>query len=125
MIPNFGQCSEIRRCLASCLLIGALLANGFDVSTTAFLVRLSAPLTEEFRQLYKSSRPALHRQRELNNFLKKSPLAQPPTSVQRFDAVQFRWVGGDNWTDNPTVQVQRQDASGSWTPYAASAPGYA
>jgi hypothetical protein len=44
-------------------------------------------------------------------------LAQPPASVQRFDAVQFRWVGGDNWTDNPTVRVERQTAAG-WAPYA-------
>jgi hypothetical protein len=45
-------------------------------------------------------------------------LQQPPTAVQRFDAVQFRWVGGDNWTDNPTVTVQQQDANGDWHDYA-------
>src|SRR4051794_7541671 len=46
------------------------------------------------------------------------PLAQPPTAVQRFSAVQFTWVGGDNWTDNPSVKVQQQDASGNWHDYA-------
>ncbi|HET6816108.1 MAG TPA: hypothetical protein VFH66_02645 [Mycobacteriales bacterium] len=46
------------------------------------------------------------------------PLQQPPATVQRFDAVQFRWVGGDNWTDNPTVKVQQQDANGNWVDYA-------
>ena len=45
-------------------------------------------------------------------------LQQPPTTVQRFDAVQFRWVGGDNWTDNPVVKVQQQAADGSWHDYA-------
>jgi hypothetical protein len=43
-------------------------------------------------------------------------LAQP-WSVQRFDLTQFRWVGGDNWTDNPTVTVQRL-VNGQWQPYA-------
>lgn len=43
-------------------------------------------------------------------------LAQP-WNLQRFDATQFRWVGGDNWTDNPTVTVQRL-VNGQWTPYA-------
>lgn len=43
-------------------------------------------------------------------------LAQP-WDVQRFDVTQFRWVGGDSWTDNPTVTVQRLVA-GRWTPYA-------
>jgi hypothetical protein len=73
-VSNYVE--KFKRCVA-------LLANGFDVSTTAFLVRLSAPLTEEFHQLHRSSKPALHRQRELDNFLKKSPLAQPPTAARR------------------------------------------
>ena len=30
-----------------------------------------------------------------------------PHALHRFDAATFRWVGGDNWTDNPTVVVQR------------------
>src|SRR3954469_8786707 len=46
------------------------------------------------------------------------PLTQPPATVQRFNAVQFSWVGGDNWTDNPTVKVQQQDANGDWHDYA-------
>jgi hypothetical protein len=66
-VSNYVE--KFKRCVA-------LLANGFDVSTTAFLVRLSLPLTEEFRQLQRSSKPALHRQRELETFLKKSPRAQ-------------------------------------------------
>ncbi|MFL6238278.1 MAG: hypothetical protein ACJ735_02115 [Actinomycetes bacterium] len=43
-------------------------------------------------------------------------LAQP-WNVQRFDVTQFRWVGGDNWTDNPTVAVERL-GDGSWQPFA-------
>jgi hypothetical protein len=43
-------------------------------------------------------------------------LAQP-WSVQRFDVTQFRWVGGDNWTDNPTVTVQHL-VNGQWQSYA-------
>jgi hypothetical protein len=37
--------------------------------------------------------------------------------VQRFDAAQFQWVGGDNFTDNPTVTVERR-VNGVWQPYA-------
>jgi hypothetical protein len=44
------------------------------------------------------------------------PLAQP-WDVNRFDVTQFRWVGGDNWTDNPTVTVERL-VDGAWQPYA-------
>ncbi|MCW2543281.1 MAG: hypothetical protein JWM40_833, partial [Frankiales bacterium] len=43
-------------------------------------------------------------------------LAQP-RSLTRFDAATFRWVGGDNWTDNPDVIVQRRSANGSWSTY--------
>jgi hypothetical protein len=39
-----------------------------------------------------------------------------PWNVQRFDVTQFRWVGGDNWTDDPTVTVQRL-VNGQWEPY--------
>jgi hypothetical protein len=46
-----------------------------------------------------------------------SAVAQPK-DVTRFDAAQFRWVGGDNWTDNPTVTVERQNADGTWSTYA-------
>jgi hypothetical protein len=39
-----------------------------------------------------------------------------PWSVQRFDVTQFRWVGGDNWTDDPTAAVQRL-VDGHWQSY--------
>jgi hypothetical protein len=42
---------------------------------------------------------------------------QQPWNITRFDVTQFRWVGGDNWTDNPVVAVQRQ-VHGDWQPYA-------
>ena len=45
-----------------------------------------------------------------------APLVQP-RSISRFDAASFRWVGGDNWTDDPTVVVQ-QLVDGDWRTYA-------
>ena len=45
-------------------------------------------------------------------------VTQPAAQVQRFDDATFTWTGGDNWTDNPTAQVERQAADGSWQPYA-------
>ena len=40
-----------------------------------------------------------------------------PWGIERFDVTQVRWVGGDNWTDNPDVTVQRL-VNGSWQTYA-------
>ena len=31
-----------------------------------------------------------------------------PKSIQRFDAATFTWDGGNNYTDNPTVRVERK-----------------
>jgi len=45
-----------------------------------------------------------------------APLAQPK-DLTRFGAATFRWVGGDNWTDNPTVVVQRR-VGRAWQFYA-------
>lgn len=67
---------KFKRCVA-------LLAHGFDVATTAFLVRISAPLTEQFRDLYAGSKPARHRQQELEALLKKSPRAGRPLPARR------------------------------------------
>jgi hypothetical protein len=44
-----------------------------------------------------------------------------PRSISRFAAASFRWVGGDNWTDNPVVVVQRQGRDGRWSTYATQA----
>lgn len=40
-----------------------------------------------------------------------------PKNLTRFDAATVTWVGGDNWTDDPTVTVQRL-VGGTWKPYA-------
>ncbi|HUR14942.1 MAG TPA: hypothetical protein VM097_10685 [Mycobacteriales bacterium] len=45
-----------------------------------------------------------------------APLVQPK-SVSRFAAASFRWIGGDNWTDDPTVVVQRL-VGRAWKTYA-------
>ncbi|HWB65722.1 MAG TPA: hypothetical protein VG708_02685 [Mycobacteriales bacterium] len=42
---------------------------------------------------------------------------QQPHNISRFDAATFSWVGGDNWTDNPAVIVQRR-RHGRWTKFA-------
>jgi hypothetical protein len=35
-----------------------------------------------------------------------------PKSIERFDATTFTWVGGNNYTDNPVVVVERRDGDG-------------
>jgi len=43
---------------------------------------------------------------------------QQPVDVTRFNSATFSWVGGSNAIDNPMVAVQRQNADGSWQPFA-------
>ena len=43
------------------------------------------------------------------------PLTQPK-DITRFNAATFSWVGGDNWTDNPNVVVERL-VNGQWERY--------
>jgi hypothetical protein len=50
-----------------------------------------------------------------------APVAQPK-DVQRFSAATFRWVGGDNWTDDPSVTVERL-VGGRWQGYASQDSG--
>ena len=40
-----------------------------------------------------------------------------PKSIERFDAATFTWVGGNNYTDNPEVVVQRK-VGGEWVTFA-------
>jgi hypothetical protein len=56
----------------------ALWVNGLDVATTAFLVRISLPLAEQFQDLYRQAEAVPHRRQELNDFLKKSPRGPAP-----------------------------------------------
>jgi hypothetical protein len=47
-----------------------------------------------------------------------------PKDIERFDASTFTWVGGNNYTDNPYVTLERctagcgDPAHASWTPFA-------
>ncbi|MCW2572298.1 MAG: hypothetical protein JWO88_2356 [Frankiales bacterium] len=43
--------------------------------------------------------------------------AQPKPTMQRFDGAAVTWRGGSNWTDNPTVKVERL-VDGGWKKYA-------
>ncbi|MFL5894231.1 MAG: hypothetical protein ACJ76Z_03840, partial [Thermoleophilaceae bacterium] len=44
-------------------------------------------------------------------------VVRQPADIQRFDAAFFRWNGGDNYTDNPRVVVQRK-AGRHWEDFA-------
>lgn len=50
----------------------SLSEENYDIHTIAFLVKISAPLVEEYFNIYKNLKPAAHRKKELRNFLKKS-----------------------------------------------------
>ena len=51
----------------------ALSQENYDIHTIAFLVKLSAPLVEEYVRIYHSSKIVSHRKTELYSFLKKNP----------------------------------------------------
>lgn len=40
-------------------------------------------------------------------------VTQPP-DIERFDAAEATWVGGSNWTDLPSVAVERRTPAGDW-----------
>jgi hypothetical protein len=40
-----------------------------------------------------------------------------PKDIERFDAATFSWDGGNNYTDNPVVTVERK-VDGDWVPFA-------
>jgi hypothetical protein len=50
----------------------ALSHENYDIHSIAFLVKLSAPLVEEYFTLYKKLKAVPHRAKELHSFLKKS-----------------------------------------------------
>ena len=50
----------------------SLAEEGFDIHTIAFLVKLSAPVVEEYYKLYRTLDILPHRMDELKSFLKKS-----------------------------------------------------
>ena len=41
-----------------------------------------------------------------------------PKDIERFDAATFTWDGGNNYTDNPAVTVDREVAPGKWQTFA-------
>jgi hypothetical protein len=43
---------------------------------------------------------------------------EEPQDVERFGAALFTWNGGSNFTDDPSVEVEREVSPGVWKPYA-------
>jgi hypothetical protein len=41
-----------------------------------------------------------------------------PKNIERFDAATFTWDGGNNYTDNPYVTVEREVKPGKWQTFA-------
>jgi Protein of unknown function (DUF1670) len=61
----------------------ALLASGFDLTTTALLVNLSEALAREFQQLHGELRGAPHRLKEVEDFFKKNQIPMPRGRTRR------------------------------------------
>jgi hypothetical protein len=56
----------------------ALSEENYDVNTISFLVKLSAPLVEEYYNIFKNSSITAHRKKELKSFLKKNVFSAAP-----------------------------------------------
>jgi hypothetical protein len=55
----------------------ALMEEGYDIHTIAFLVKLSASLVESYHQLYQTAKMVPHRRQQLESFLKKGASHSP------------------------------------------------
>jgi hypothetical protein len=60
----------------------ALSRENYDIHTISFLVKLSAPLVEEYFKLYRKNKIVSHRRKELQSFLKKSPRDSAGGTIQ-------------------------------------------
>jgi hypothetical protein len=60
----------------------ALSRENYDIHTISFLVKLSAPLVEEYFKLYRKNKIIPHRRKELQYFLKKSPRDSAGGTIQ-------------------------------------------
>ena len=60
----------------------ALAEEGYDIHTIAFLVKVSASLSESYHQLYQTVKIVPHRKKELKSFLKKGAIDTPIRRLQ-------------------------------------------
>ncbi|RPJ73077.1 MAG: DUF1670 domain-containing protein [Alphaproteobacteria bacterium] len=69
---TFHSVSSVKNYVDKFKRIIALSEENYDIHTIAFLVRVSAPLVEEYFNIYKNLKASAHRKRELKHFLKKT-----------------------------------------------------
>jgi hypothetical protein len=62
----YNYVDKFKRCVA-------LFSGGFDINTTAFIVKISTALVKEFQQIRSQCNPTIHRKKELDEFIKKNP----------------------------------------------------
>ena len=76
---TFHSVLSVKNYISKFKRVMALAHEGFDIYAISFLVKISAPLAEEYHTLYRTMPVASHRKRELESFLKKS---LPPSLKQ-------------------------------------------
>jgi hypothetical protein len=69
---TYHSVSSVRNYIEKFQRVIALSAEGYDIHTIAFLVKISVPLAEEYFNLYQSHSTTSHRRKELASFLKKN-----------------------------------------------------
>lgn len=62
----YNYVDKFKRCVA-------LFSAGFDIHTTAFVVKISSALVKELQKIYSKCEPTIHRKQELEEFIKKNP----------------------------------------------------
>jgi hypothetical protein len=69
---TFHSVASVRNYIEKFKRVVALTHENYDVHTIAFLVKLSAPLVEEYFRLYRECPAAAHRKQEMRGFIKKN-----------------------------------------------------
>jgi len=69
---TFHSIPSVKNYISKFKRVIALANEGFEVHEIAFLIKISAPLVEEYYQLYQTAPVVPHRRRELELFFKKS-----------------------------------------------------
>ena len=69
---TFHSVHSVRNYIDKFKRVIALSEGNYDVHTIAFLVKISAPLVEEYFKIYKNNSIILQRKKELQSFLKKN-----------------------------------------------------
>ena len=78
---TFHSVPSVKNYVSKFKRVVALANEGFEIHEISFLVKISAPLVEQYYQLYQNVAVVPHRRKELESFFKKSMLILMPIDI--------------------------------------------